>query len=162
MLQRLANKQEFILILLVLFLSLMGCTNTRNESEEFETSTGKLTLTVYLDNIITNNISSALAVEDQVDLSEVELSLTNVENPNLNHQEQRDITADQTEISFKLDDLNVDDNYDVKVKFKDDKGNYVYQGTDQVLITSAESNASVDELRFMKVKDVIINLNNFF
>jgi glycosidase len=160
MLQRLANKQEFILILLVLFLSLMGCTNTRNESEEFETSTGKLTLTVYLDNIITNNISSALAVEDQVDLSEVELSLTNVENPNLNHQEQRDITADQTEISFKLDDLNVDDNYDVKVKFKDDKGNYVYQGTDQVLITSAESNASVDELRFMKVKDVIINLNN--
>ena len=155
-------KKKFCLLsmLLIFLLILGGCTNTREEAEEFKTSTGSLTVTVYLQNIITNNSSSALAVEDQIDLSNVEITITNNENPNLVQNDDKDVSVDASEVSFRFDDLNLDDRYDIKVKVKDDEGHYVYQGSDYAVVSSTDATKSVDELKFLETKNVVVDLNN--
>ncbi|MBM7557924.1 alpha-amylase family glycosyl hydrolase [Halanaerobacter jeridensis] len=154
------NKLQLLSVLLILVLVLGGCTNTRNEKEEFITSTGSLRVTVYLQNIITNNSSSALAVEDQIDLSNVEITITNNENHNLVEQDDKDVSADASEVVFSFDDLSLDDSYDIEVKVKDDEGHYVYQGSDQAVISSTDATKSVDELQFLATKNVIVDLHN--
>lgn len=154
------SKSYLMMLLLIVSLIVGGCTNTRDQTEEFKTSTGSLTVTVYLQNIITDNSSSALAVEDQLDLSNVEVTITNTDNPNLVKTDDKDVKADASEVSFKFDNLNLNDNYDIKVKVKDDEGHYVYHGSDQALISSTAASYSVDELQFLKTKNVVVDLNN--
>ncbi|MGM0502222.1 MAG: alpha-amylase family glycosyl hydrolase [Bacillota bacterium] len=149
-----------MLAILVLIVLISGCTNTRNDTEDFNTSTAQLTVTAKLDNIITNNSSSALAVEDQLDLSEVEIIITNINNPRLKYQDDQEISDEQEQVSFEFDDLNLDNKYQIEVKVKDDQGHYVYQATEQTVITNAVSSFSIDELQFLEVKNVMIKLNN--
>ncbi|MFO7820354.1 MAG: alpha-amylase family glycosyl hydrolase, partial [Halanaerobacter sp.] len=154
------NRLKLLTVLLIFILLLSGCTNTRNEEEEFKTSTASLNVTVYLDNIITNNSSSSLAVEDQIDLSNVEITLTNTDNPNLVEDDDQDVSADAVETSFNFDDLNLDDTYEIEVKVKDDEGDYVYQGSDEVVVSNVNANYSLDELTFLKTKNVVVSLSN--
>ena len=156
----LKNGLKLLTLLLIFTLLVGGCTNTRNDEEEFKTSTAALTATIYLDTIINDNSSSALAVEDQIDLSNVEITLTNTDNPNLVKNDDQDVSVDATEVSFKFDDLNLDDTYKVDVKVKDDEGHYVYQGSDEVVVSNVNANYSLDELTFLKTKNVVVNLSN--
>ena len=150
----------FLLLLLSLVLLTFGCTNTRNDAADFKTTTAKLTVTTYLNNIITNNSSSALAVEDQLDLSEIEITLINLDNSDLVEEDERDLKDGQTEVSFDFDNLNLDNKYEIKVKVKDDQGHYVYQAKEEVAVTSTLASYSIDELKFLEVKNVIVDLYN--
>ena len=154
------NKSCLILILVLIFLVGMGCTNTRNQEEEFKTSTAALSVTVNLENIITDNSSSVLTVEDQIDLSNVEIMISNSNDPNLVQQDDKDVAAEATKVSFQFDDLNLDDSYQLKVKVKDEAGHYVYQGSDQVVVSSSISNYSLDELKFFSPKNIVVTVDN--
>lgn len=153
------SKERRLLVLIVAFMLVMtGCSGSSGQDEELSSGEGKLTVNVKLPSLTSAQSLSALNVPSELELSRIEIELTNVDDANDTVTDSQDITNNNT-VAFSFDSLTNGAEYDIEVKIKDTADKYVYEGRGRATAKEEASSTPI-QAKLLAAEGVVVELTN--